>query len=160
MKYIILLFLLFQLACSNNDENPLVNENESDRFELLTNSKGWKLNSSTISPAYPINDTLKVVDGLLLGLECNNDNILFFNSDSTYEVMEGLTKCDSADPELKYSGSWELNDDQTQIITRVDSGSRIEVFEIASVRENEFTTNVNFTEEGIDYSVVSVWTNP
>ncbi len=47
---------------------------------------------------------------------CQRDNIWTFKDDGTYTVSEGATKCNSGDPDIATSGTWQLTENDTKII--------------------------------------------
>lgn len=46
---------------------------------------------------------------------CKQDDIWSFIADNTYEIREGISKCDSDDVDLVQAGSWELLPGDTAI---------------------------------------------
>ena len=44
--------------------------------------------------------------------DCEKDDVTTFKSDGKYEVDEGATKCDPADPQINESGTWSLSADK------------------------------------------------
>ncbi len=54
--------------------------------------------------------------------DCEKDNEFTFNADKTYSVIEGATKCDASDPDEIESGTYELTDTYTKMVTTVTGG--------------------------------------
>jgi len=59
-------------------------------------------------------DLLGALNGGAPG-ECQKDNLMIFHADSTVDLDEGPTKCDSADPQVQDGGEWYFVNDETQL---------------------------------------------
>jgi hypothetical protein len=46
---------------------------------------------------------------------CEKDDETVFRTNSTYEINEGITKCDPSDPQVYQSGTWTFNSTNTVI---------------------------------------------
>jgi hypothetical protein len=101
----LVLFCLIINSCSKS------NSVQKTKMQLLTQST-WKYDTAgvdlngdgTIDAAFPA--------GYLQ--DCEKDNLLTFNNDSTGTVDEGATKCNSADPQT-VDFTWSFNTAQTDI---------------------------------------------
>jgi len=47
---------------------------------------------------------------------CEKDDKYVFETGNTYEYNEGATKCNASDPQIIYTGSWALTDNETKIL--------------------------------------------
>ena len=52
--------------------------------------------------------------------DCELDNVLIFNDNSTFAFDEGLTKCDIGDPQIQDGGIYILSEDQTGLLLTMD----------------------------------------
>jgi len=59
-------------------------------------------------------DLLGALNGGAPG-ECQKDNLMLFHADSTVDLDEGATKCDSADPQVQDGGEWYFASNETQL---------------------------------------------
>lgn len=69
------------------------------------------------------NDSIN--DLTLLLMPCEKDNYLLFNVDGSYQIQEGLTKCNNEDNNVKGKGTWQYLDQDSTIEERYEGGSRI-----------------------------------
>ncbi|HEY1199804.1 MAG TPA: hypothetical protein VGE79_02435, partial [Niastella sp.] len=69
------------------------------------------------------NDSIN--DLTLLLMPCEKDNYLLFNVDGSYQIQEGLTKCNNDDNNVKGKGTWQYLDQDSTIEERYEGGSRI-----------------------------------
>ena len=103
-------FLLIIFSCKKNtDPGPT-------RTSLV--AKTWLLTSITFSPALAVSyygSTIQLTDATLLLKDCTKDDLYTFNSDKTFIVDEGATKCNSSDPQTKAKGTWSLSTDQNTL---------------------------------------------
>jgi len=78
------------------------------KSELLagTASKAWGLSGSKIDG----------VDVYAAARTCSRDDIMVFRRDKVYEWNEGPTKCSSKDEQVYDKGSWEFNQDETEVV--------------------------------------------
>ncbi len=61
--------------------------------------------------------------------DCEKDDITTFNTNGTYSIDEGATKCDPDDPQISDSGSWSLSSDKK---TLTMDGFSLEVITLTS----------------------------
>ena len=84
--------------------------NDSDSKTQLLTSQEWKIikseskvNSDPFIDHYP-------------GLPpCTQDDRYKFNTDNTYVLSEGVSKCNPTDPDIIFSGTWHFTQDETKI---------------------------------------------
>jgi hypothetical protein len=92
-------------GCSKDDNNDNTTVAPT-KFELLT-SHGWRL-------------TAFYEDGVDMTSQyftaCELDNIFNYNTDYSYTVDEGPTKCDPADPQIIETGVWAFANNQTMLV--------------------------------------------
>jgi len=81
-------------------------------------AKTWLLTSITFSPSLAVSyygSTIQLTDATLLLKDCTKDDLYIFNSDKTFVVDEGLTKCNTSDPQTKAKGVWSLSKDPNSV---------------------------------------------
>ncbi len=114
MKQPFLLFLLglgafcIIYSCSKSSSPA---PTQKTKMQLLTQSV-WKYDTAGIDA-----NSDGVIDAALppgYVQDCDKDNLLTFNSDSTGTEDEGPTKCDTASPQTT-AFTWSFNSDQTVI---------------------------------------------
>jgi hypothetical protein len=121
----------------------------------LLSGKDWILISETISPALDVNGTL--ITDLYSQLDaCDKDDIGKFNSNGTYTLEEGLTKCDVNDPQVYETGTWTFNSDETIIVTSSSTG------EVTNSNIQELTANKLILKQeaifnNINYTITSTY---
>jgi len=83
------------------------------KMQMLTASP-WMLNSIILEmPGYPASD-LTPVNG------CEKDNLTKFETDGTFETMEGATKCNPNDPQVITTGNWQFLNNETKLFYEGD----------------------------------------
>jgi len=94
----LLLLLTGFAACKKEAEGP-------SPFQLLT-ATPWKMvgSSSQFGSAAP-SDSYPFIKA------CERDNKYIFLADSSYLQVEGPTRCNAADPEVKSTSTWRLSAD-------------------------------------------------
>ncbi len=105
MKNYLFFSLLFitLLGCQKEEADP------KSTLELLTNNtqKSWKLADGLIKL-----DEQSQLSILGTRPVCETDNLLILKSDKTYDVTEGATKCNLADPNVIISSAnWSITAD-------------------------------------------------
>lgn len=106
MKHYFIFPMLFMalLGCQKKEAEP------KSTLALLTNNsqKSWKLADGLIKL-----DEQSQLSILGTRPVCETDNLLILKSDKTYEVTEGATKCNLADPNVIISSAnWSLSADE------------------------------------------------
>ncbi len=101
------LIIIIGLSCKKETDENFVKPKTSTK--LLTQAP-WKL----------VNAQIKVNNGAWQGSYdllpgCNQDNILDFPTDSTYNISEGNSKCNAGDPDIIRKGRWEFINKETKI---------------------------------------------
>lgn len=67
--------------------------------------------------------------------DCNQDNILIFNTDMTMTALAGNIKCEG-DPDEETGGTWSFNADETQL-TLTDTDGETSVYSIQALNESK-----------------------
>jgi hypothetical protein len=108
---IIALFLtVFVFACNKKKDDVAAAKTVAEYLTGPTNAKKWKVTDGTIKQG-------EISLNLIANQPpCITDNILILNSNKTYELIEGATKCDpSKDPDLILKANWTLIEDPKSI---------------------------------------------
>jgi hypothetical protein len=107
INILLLLSTLFLFRCAET-----VKPTPYDYTKVFTgeSAKGWELTAIQIKQqgTGDINlDRTALRDGVGIA-ECALDDHYIFYADSehTFQIQEGASKCDAADPDVYYSGSW------------------------------------------------------
>lgn len=91
------------LSCSKKDEDKTTPVTPST--DKLVGS--WKTISDIADrPVYHWNTSELVTDIWDRERDCRKDDLLIFKADGTYVEDEGASKCDTADEQILYGGSW------------------------------------------------------
>lgn len=104
-SFLFLSLTLLFTGCSKDDSDDN-NTPAPTRLELLA-SHGWRLNAFYINGI----DVTTTVFSL-----CELDNIFTYDSDYTYMIDEGPTKCNPGDPQIIETGNWSFANNQTMLI--------------------------------------------
>jgi hypothetical protein len=104
-------------------------EAELPTEQLLASLKGWMQTAQTISPARLINGIMVTDFYNQVMVDCKKDDILYFTNtgllNGQYNIEEGLTKCNAADPAVVDSGTWTLNAAKTTIEFQSDAPAAV-----------------------------------
>ncbi|QNF31924.1 lipocalin family protein [Adhaeribacter swui] len=124
----LLLFLFFvpiAFAGCDKEEHHAVAQTSD---ELLVD-KNWVLTAYTSQVNnQPVKDEFAFYD------DCNADDIYRFFKNNTFEVSEGATKCDSADPQVYSQGTWSINPDN---FLTMQSGNTPESAKIVEITKSK-----------------------
>ncbi len=98
---------LSQCNTTNGEEDPTPDPGTS-KTELLagTSSRAWILTSSKIDGSEVINQSPA----------CTRDDNMVYRTNKTYEWNEGATKCRVNDAQIYETGTWEFNQNETELI--------------------------------------------
>lgn len=119
-------------------------ETNITKTDLL--SKAWKYKTfSAVAGALTI-DVLSTLQ------PCELDDIYRFNSNKTYTVEEGATKCNSSDPQIKESGSWRFNAAETKLYLGTDS---VDIIDLTST-----SLHLRFTDAGPPATTIDIIYQP
>jgi hypothetical protein len=150
MKNIKLLFFIaltfLVLSCEKDKDHT--------KKELLS-IKNWILVAESISTAFyyngvPITDTYSQYDA------CIKDDIASFETNGTYSLEEGATKCDVNDPQVFETGTWTFNSDETILVMTSNIGEVINN-EIVELTANKVILKVEETIDEVNYTLTSTY---
>lgn len=146
ISLLILTFFIIISSCSKDDDNQ-----GATKAQLI--ARNWKqtdlLAAQAGLPPVSIFDTFFEA--------CNKDDIWQFKSDGTYTVVEGATKCNSADPETVTSGTWQLTDNDTKIIVD-DASEPAQTLNIVELTNTSFKLSGTETISGTVVTATIVFT--
>jgi hypothetical protein len=86
--------------------------NDKSKTELLTQA-GWRQTAGEMKAGTA--GTWQADPSFTSMSACDKDNITLFKTDATFEVNEGATKCNAADPQVVYTGTWAFQNNETTI---------------------------------------------
>ena len=123
-----LAFITLVSACKKDDA-PVKPKTKTEMISS-TSGKKWKLTVSTMS--YTAGGVTEIED-MLEGSEASElDNIVILFADKKYEEREGATKCDPSDSDLIDSGTWDLRNNDTELVQVIDGDTyAMKVLEIS-----------------------------
>ncbi len=117
----------------------------------LLSGKNWIMTAETISPAMNVNGTL-ITDLYSQTASCTKDDIGKFNSNGTYTLEEGLTKCNVNDPQVFETGTWTFNSNETILVMTSSTGS-ITNGNIQELTANKLILTEEETYNSINYTL-------
>lgn len=85
--------------------------------------KQWMLGTVTIDPGVTDQNGQMITDVTFLLNACFLDNIYKWNTDYSYKIDEGATKCNANDPQILESGTWAWSNNETQLSLTTDDGT-------------------------------------
>ena len=133
---LLLLAMIFVAGCSK--------ETNITKTDLI--SKAWKYKTfSAVAGALTI-DVLSTLQ------PCELDDIYRFNSNKTYTIEEGVTKCNSSDPQIKESGSWRFNAAETKLYLGTDS---VDIIDLTST-----SLHLRYTDAGPPATTIDIIYQP
>jgi hypothetical protein len=134
-----LMFLLLVTACNDDDSDPSPANTLTGTWQL----EKYERQDST--------GTYQDVTDVLFD-PCDLDNTITFNSDGSYKVDEGASKCEEDDPQIIEQGTWTLIQDNSKLVTTADTSSVQDTLNITSLtnsklvwQEETDTTGVRVT---------------
>lgn len=102
--------LLFGLmACQKDKDTPNEEPSAAEREAIIING-GWAIESAVYK------DGIEVYDEHALRPDCELDDSIHFLVDKRYQMVEGPTKCDPNDPDIKETGTWSISSDGKQLL--------------------------------------------
>lgn len=128
------------------------------KTELMagTSSKSWKITKAEAT--HPLG--LKI-DLVTTQQACITDNVLTFNSNGTYDIKEGATKCNTGDPDLVLTANWTFMENETKFkidrILFMGYEAKDTVFEIVELTDNTFTGKTSLTLNGDTYQLLATF---
>jgi hypothetical protein len=150
MKNLSLLLLGVLLLFSCKKDSDVMVEKTTLEYLTGTSSKKWMVSEGIV-----------LFEGAQVNLianqpPCITDNVLVLNTDKTYELNEGVLKCDSSkDPDVIIKAKWSLLDEPKTItidkfifLSYVLENSK---FLITSIDDNKFVGETEVTLQGKTY---------
>ena len=111
MKSLGLLLLGVVLIFSCKKDPVVTAEKTTLEYLTGTSSKKWKVASGIIKDQSGLEIPIESIQS-----PCVTDNVLVLNSDKTYELNEGATKCDpTKDPDVIIKSNWNLEENPKAI---------------------------------------------
>jgi hypothetical protein len=110
MKKII--FVLFSVLIVAGFVSCKKSSSSKSKTEFLTQA-GWKQTGgevrTTTTAAWGVDPSFTSTPA------CQKDNVILFRTNNTVENNEGATKCNAADPQIVFTGSWAFQDNESKI---------------------------------------------
>jgi hypothetical protein len=123
---LVLAFMLGFAACKD-DPAP-------SKKELLTSGSGlWELTAQAIIIQGQAENVFDDLD------ECQRDNVDSYAASGAYQMLDGDTKCDPADPSVLENGTWSIVDNRltTTVDGTTESSEIVELTKSTMVLETE-----------------------
>jgi len=118
--------------------------------------KNWKLTAEICDPAIDWNGSGAVSTNVYNQMQsCEKDDIVIFNTNGTYTNDEGVSKCNTADPQT-VTGSWVFNTNET-ILSRTRNGETIS-FDINTLNETSLILIYIEVINSINYTLTATYT--
>jgi len=150
------LFLGVLSFASCNDDDDEEDPTPPTKTELLT-ARNWMVEGWNIEPAIDIDNDGTQENNLIPYIQaCTLDDFFDFNTDGSYTVEEGASKCDPNDPSIVDSGDWLWNSDNTRLIFESSSGTNSEA-EIISISATEMVVEFTTVNQGVTYTETQTW---
>ncbi|MCU0352262.1 MAG: hypothetical protein MUD08_00765 [Cytophagales bacterium] len=118
MKQLRHLFLLTVLAvaafsCNRDDDDPAPQVDPKVRLLART----WRTTAWTINPPLPQQNGTPITNVYAAVPACLQDDIYIFQTDFSYSIEEGATKCNpQIDPQVFVKGTWSFSLDQGTLV--------------------------------------------
>jgi hypothetical protein len=107
--WLLMIGIVLGLAqCKVTGEDDPTPDPNTPKIQLLagTSSKAWVLTSSKIDGEEVINQAFA----------CTRDDNMVYRVAKTYEWNEGGSKCNTKDPQVYETGTWEFGSGETEIV--------------------------------------------
>ncbi len=152
MKYVkfftaLLAISLLTTSCDSDDEGDAP---APTRSEMLT-ARNWVITGLNVEPALDVDGDNTQENNLMPYLQaCTLDDFQDFNSDNSYTIEEGPSKCDPNDPQIVEAGEWLWNSDGTRLVMNANS----ETFEakVTSLSSAEMVWEYTLVQGGVTYT--------
>lgn len=118
MKKIMIIALaasMLVVSCKKEDNTNTNNNNPQPTKKEMLTAKPWKLTSLVDENNNDIFPTFN---------SCDKDNQDVFKADGAYQYDGGSVKCNSSDPQIRYSGTWSFTNSETKLSIANWVGSR------------------------------------
>ena len=130
---LVLMMIVLMISCKKDDPS---------KTELLT-GKNWITTGMTIDPPIDLFG-IQISDIYSLMDECSKDNYYRFETDGTWVVDDGATKCDSADVQT-ITGIWFFSSDETEITCIVEGDTVTQT--IDQISDSKIVTKISEMED-------------
>jgi hypothetical protein len=150
-KFLPMVLFLGVLSFSScNDDDDDEDPTPPTKSELVT-GKNWMTTGLSVEPAIDIDGNGTQENNLIPFITaCNLDDFWDLNTDGTFTLEEGASKCDPNDPSVIASGDWLWNSDQTRIIFEASGDN--EERKVISVSATEMIWEFTFVDQGVTYT--------
>ena len=123
----------------------------TSRTAMLT-AKNWSAISIQINPGIDINgDGTTETDLTPFYNPCALDDFYKFNTDMSYTLDEGASKCDPNSPQLIESGSWAWSTGETQLTLTLQQGTYS--LAVTALSATQMTTTQAITLNNANYTL-------
>jgi hypothetical protein len=123
-----LAFITFFSACKKDDA-PV---KPKTKKEMISSEAGKKWRLSAYTMTYTAGGVKETEDMLADYDACELDNIIILFANKKYEEREGATKCDPSDSDLIDSGTWDLRNNDSELVEVIDGDEYVyKVLEIS-----------------------------
>lgn len=132
--------LIFVPACKKSSVEP--QPQPPSKTQLI--SKGaWKIAKiEEKNGSAPWVDITSNIDA------CEIDNNLVLRSDLSYELNEGITKCDANDPQVVETGTWKFDSNETKMNFTATGSINVDVVEIVELTDLHLVLNRTYNNNG------------
>lgn len=145
-----ILIVLVALSCKVKDRNQESTADNSSKKQSVAwllagdESKGWAIQSFNVNGE----DQLKSLE------PCQLDNIDYYFRNQVFESNEGLSRCNTNDPDILRRGKWSLNSDST--VVEVKLGTDLFSLTIIELTEDTFHYRSEIDKNVTEAILVSV----
>ena len=142
-KFLILSLVMLSIGCSKDKQPPT-------KTELL--SRTWRQTDLLASLGGGAQSS---VFGTVL-TPCQQDNLWKFNSNGTYSVLEGATKCPNSTSDVVTTGTWAFLENETKL-TFTDATNGSQTFTIAELTASSLKLSGAFNYQGTPVNAVVIF---
>jgi len=147
ISFLIVVFVL--VSCKKDKGNS--DHIAKTKTELLTTGS-WKRTALISNPAYDwYADGTFATDILSVMKPCEKDNFDTYKTNGIWELNEGATKCDPADPQT-WSLSWAFADNETKLIF-----GGTDEYTLDELTATTLKFRSTFVENGVTYTHVETY---
>jgi hypothetical protein len=148
-----LIGLVLVFSCKKNETT--VTPKSNTEYLASTSSKSWK-NTKAQATTQGL-----TIDLVATQPTCVVDNVLTFSTNKTYEIREGATKCNAADPDLVLKANWSFSADEKKFTVDkiIFQGQQLEnvTFDILELSDIIFVGKTALTINNTNYQFVATF---
>lgn len=148
-----LIGLVLVFSCKKNETT--VTPKSNTEYLASTISKSWK-NTKAQATTQGL-----TIDLVATQPTCVVDNVLTFSTNKTYEIREGATKCNAADPDLVLKANWSFSADEKKFTVDkiIFQGQQLEnvTFDILELSDIIFVGKTALTINNTNYQFVATF---